>query len=389
MNHVEGLRNSLAADNHLATTLDIKNRNGQLWIKFAHLVVGAKDLRARFGTLTTPWQAPYDKNYTPPELKFVPYRLADLFDQRAIQVHDMAKAAGKKIALMWSGGIDSTAVLVSFLKNLPQADHENLVILLNTDSIIENFDFYQRFISNKLECIQLMDFDITNETLEKYMLLHGDPGDCVFGPTLPAFRHLVDDNRHNLPFKDNQHLIASFFDRDQSPNADPDFGKWYVNRVTQNLLEVAPENVTTITDWWWWHYFNLKWSTAVVRPFMHLRRDHKKAIDPKHHVDFARYTFFNTDEFQQWSYSNLKMHFQAVHQGRAGTKLEAKKYIYEFDKNKDYAEQKIKVASKSPDFEKRIVYSSPLYYDHNWVGYHTWEPGVSEAATELLENFKG
>lgn len=389
INHIEAIKNSLAVDNHLVTALDIKNRDGKFWAKFAHLVIGAKDLRARMGNFSTPWQATYDHHYPMPELKFVDYQLHDLFDKRAIEVFEFAKQQNKRIALMWSGGIDSTAVLVSFMKNLSESDLKIIDIVMSTESIVENFEFFKKYISGKFNYIQLLDFDMCNETLEKYILVHGDPGDAVFGPSLPAFRHLVKDNQHLLPFKDNQHLMASFFDRDQSINADPEFGSWYVNRITENLLEVAPENVKTIADWWWWHYVNFKWATAIVRPFMHLRKDYKKAIDRKHHADYARYSYFNTDEFIQWSYSNLQYHFEHVHKDRAGIKLEAKRYIFEFDHNRSYADHKIKVASKSPDFERRIVWISPMYYDHDWVGYHTWEPGVTESATELLESFKG
>jgi hypothetical protein len=389
MNHVEAIKKSLAVDNHLVSDFKLKNRSGQLWTKFAHLVIGAKDCRPRVGNLTTPWEAQYDKTYPMPELKYVDYRLHDLFDQRAFEVFEIAKSMNKRIAIMWSGGIDSTAVLVSFIKNLNDADLKLIDIVMSSESIIENFDFYKNHISNKFRCIQLLDFDMCNETLEKYILLHGDPGDAVFGPTLPAFRHLVADGRHNLPYKDNQPLIAEFFDRDQSIHSDPEFGNWYVNRITKNLIESGPENVKTISDWWWWHYMNFKWPTAIVRPFMHLRKDYKKPIDQKHHKDYAFYSYFNTDAFVQWSYTNLPYHFEHVNKGRAGVKLEAKKYIFEFDRNQAYADQKTKIASKSPDFERRIVWISPLYYDHNWVGYHAWEPGVTEAATELLESFQG
>lgn len=393
MNHVTGIRNSIAVDNHLVADFNthsrIQNIDGYYWSKFAHLVIGAKDLRARAGTFSTPWQAPVDDMYPMPELKFVDYRLCDLFDQRAIELNELAKKSNKKIALMWSGGIDSTSVLVSFLKNLSVADLENVEVVLSTESIIENFDFYKNFISSKLKCIHLSEFDMCNATLEKYMLLHGDPGDCVFGPTSTAFRHLFDTGRHNFPWQDNLHLISEFFDMDRSVNRELGFGKWYVDRASQNLREVNPENVTTVADWWWWHYFNFKWPTAIVRPFMHLRKNYKAPIDRKHRVDYADYTYFNTEAFQQWSYSNLKNHFKHIDQGKRGIKWEAKAYIFEFDKNEMYANEKIKIASKSPDFELRSLAVSPLYYDQDWIGYHPWEPGVKSAALGMLESFKG
>lgn len=389
MNHVEGIKNSIVVDNHLCLDLPIQNKLGKFWSKYANYVIGAKDSRARVGPDSTPWMAKNDPCYPMADLCYRDCRLKDLLDARATELFKLSQTSGKKIAVLWSGGIDSTTVLVSFLKNLSRADLDNIEIVMSSSSVIENFDFYRDHISGKIRCIQLLDFDISDSTLDQYMVLHGDPGDAIFGPSVSAFRHLIDGDRHLLPWKNHLDLITEFFDQNQSVNAVPGFGSWYVEFITENLRAVAPDNVRTIADWWWWNYMNFKWTTSILRPFIHMRHDFKNPIQRRHHNDFARYTYFNTDEFVQWSYSNLENHFREVSRDRGAVKLDAKQYIFDFDQNQKYRDRKVKVPSKSYDFEKRISWIPPLYYDQNWVGHYTWEPGVTESAIELLESFRG
>lgn len=389
MNHIHGIKNSIVVDNHLCLDMTIQNPTGKLWSKYANYVIGAKDSRARVGPDCTPWMAKNDSCYPMPDLCYINDRLSDLLDSRAIELFDLSRANGKKIAILWSGGIDSTTVLVSFLKNLSPADHDNIEVVMAASSVIENFDFYRDHISGKLRCTQLLDFNICDKTLEQYMVLHGDPGDAIFGPSVSAFRHLIDDDRHLLPWKNHLDLITEFFDRNQSVNAVPGFGKWYVDFITENLVSAGPEGVKSIADWWWWNYINFKWTTSILRPFLHMRHDFKQPIQRHHHEEFAKYTYFNTNQFTQWSYSNLENHFREVGRDRGAVKLAAKQYIFDFDHNQKYRDRKTKVPSKSYDFEKRISWTPPLYYDQDWIGYYTWEPGVTEAATELLESFQG
>ena len=390
MNHNEGLKNSILVDNDSVSNFyHILNPHGWSWSKITQLVPGSTDLRSRIGKFATPWEAPHDPLYQPPDLRYVDYDLFDIIDHRALEVFDIAKKNNKKIALLWSGGIDSTLVLTSFLKNLQTADFENIEIVLNSDSLFENFDFYRNFISNKFKTHHLLDFEINNDTLNRYIVLHGDPGDCIFGPSLLAFWHLAREGKHTLPWKDYRHLIISFFDDDESIHRVPRFGFWYVNKISKNLEEVKPDGVDTIADWWWWNYFNFKWTASIVRPFVRLRKDYSQPISRKHQEDFANYTFFNTDKFQLWSYSNLKNHFRDVQKGSSNIKQEAKKYIFEFDRNELYTNKKTKMAGRGLDFERRILRVSPMYYDQNWIGHFGWEPGAMESAKEMLESFKG
>ena len=56
---------------------------------------------------------------------------------------NQVKASGKKLAVMYSGGIDSTAIVCSLLKNCSEKDiKENVIVLLSDHSILENQNFH-------------------------------------------------------------------------------------------------------------------------------------------------------------------------------------------------------------------------------------------------------
>ena len=366
----------------------IQSRDGKMWCAATKLVFGAIDFRARIGRLSTPWAAPSQLEFRPPELTFIDDNITDLLDQRAAEIVTVAQQRSKTINVLWSGGIDSTAILVSLLKSLDHSDLEMLTVWMTYASLIENFDFYRDHLHGKVTCVNAAELDITQEFLDKNILLHGDPGDCVVGPTLGAFRPYIKDGSHLLSWRDRSDLIYAYFDRNQH-NVEG-FGQWYVERINQNLRELDIPNIDTITDWWWWHYFNHKWEFGVWRPLLHNRRDYTKPISLKHQREYAELQYFNSHRFQLWSYSNLKNHFRGIEKDINSYKWQFKDYIFEFDRNQNYRDTKPKVTSMALDFAHNRIggWRPPLWYDQEFRARWMWEPGVEEEIIELLEDFR-
>jgi hypothetical protein len=305
----------------------------------------------------------------------------------------IAKEENKQILVMWSGGIDSTLVLTALLKNSTPADLDNVRVILTLNSIIENYDFYKNHIEPKFKCINWLDIEITNELLEKNIVIHGDPADCLFGPSVAMYEKLIPTGEHLLPFKDNVGLIAKVIDSKNLHLAKefnvPEFGLWYAKKITNNLLEVAPDGVDTIADWWWWHYFNFKWQFSLVRPLM--RRRNKGAelvpLSDKNFMSYLNNSFFNTARFQQWSYSNLKNH---VGNDIKNHKLLAKQYIYDYDHNSVYLNVKTKVESV-PVYDQgaELKLRKPIVWSRRWVGYYDNHPELMQHCIRHLEMYKG
>lgn len=374
--HLENLQSSMMVKTPMFHgDTQVINPNGQHWDNIGRYVLGLHDVRPRLGTFTNPWNADSSKLFIMPAIRTVDDSLSDLLNQRACELLSLSARENRRIAIMWSGGIDSTCMLSSFIKNAHNLDQ--LVVYCNHNSIKENPEFYKNHILGKIECCDVADLDVTDELFKSYILLHGDPGDCIYGPSMPMYRELLPDQQHLLPWRDHKHLIVDGITRH---GASFEFSNWYVNKVSDNIEEVGIYNVNTIADWWWWHYYNLKWGFSILRPFYGLRKSRRPTLTAESLQSYIATTFYNTEYFQNWSHSNLhRLCYDPVQH-----KIDAKLYIFELDRNEQYLKNKRKVESLPVDL---IGY--PTYLDKNLKPYYLTDPGVKEALLELLEQYTG
>lgn len=386
IDHIKGIANSRMVANQQLIHVSVNSKYARLWQSFPKMIIGGIDLRARMGHITTPWTAPLSTEFKMPKLVYIQDRFCDIMDDRAKELVDIARHEDLGIYLMWSGGIDSTAILISLIKTLPSDDLDRLTIVLSSDSILENFEFFRKHVvPRKIRCMSLSDLKINNDFLAGNMLQHGDPGDCIVGPSLGTFKKFVPSGQHQARYIDNIHLIKDYF------TSNPEFGDWYVNKLTDNLESLNIDGIDSISDWWWWHYFNHKWGFSTWRPLVHNRTDYKEPLDRTLQSKFAQRVFFNTDRFQLWSYSNLKNHFKDIQKNISSYKWELKNYIFEFDQDREYLYNKPKLISRATDVHRVQIggHIPPIYYDQDFVGHYLWELGVEEATISLLESYQG
>ena len=369
--------------------LDIKNTNGRNWSQLGLALTSANDLKARIGTISTPWSRNSYNLFPVPKLKFINDQLCDIIDDRVNELFKIAKEQNKKIAIMWSGGIDSTTILSGFIKNLSTSDLENIVIFLSLSSINENVSFYKDYILNKIKFYSVHELHLTDDFLSNHILLTGDPADCLFGPIM--YQDLIETKGHYAPWKNNIKYIIDRINHDAVVRCkmyptlvpSPTFGKWWVDKVSNNLLEESPAAIDSISDWWWWYFFNFKFECNVLRPFYIFRDNFKYSISAESTNSYVKYAFFNTDRFQHWSYSNLKNHVPTLYKH----KFLAKKYIFELDHNQEYFENKTKTYSTPYGYHQSLDW--PVIFDENWIGHYIHDPGVTDKLTDLLETYKG
>jgi len=333
--------------------------DAQRYLRIPHILVGAVDIRARIGTFHNPWFAKPSLLFQPPRLEFIKDSLDDLVNQRTVELFKLAKDTKKHIIIMWSGGIDSTLILTSFLKNIPTADHEMITVALTLHSIADNPTFYFNFISNnkKIRVISATELEVTNDFLNKNIILHGDPGDGILGPSTGMYTKFSSSNQHLEPWK--KHLKA--IEEELEPTmqkfsfVQPGIGKWFTNIVVRTLEESGyADHVSTVADWYWWTYFNFKYSSMCTYPIYHTRL--KKDLEPLsiENIEFySKTVFYHTAKFQCWSYSNLK---ELVRDNVFKSyKLKAREYIYDFDKNFVYFSKKRKTSTTPPTIKKQKI----------------------------------
>jgi hypothetical protein len=374
------------------TTLEIRDilsKDAQNYLLIPFLLVGTRDFKARIGTFNDPWGSQISPLYSAPPLKFINDSLADLADQRAIELIKNAKDTNRNIIVMWSGGIDSTFVLTAILKNISEADQELITVLLTTHSISDNPDFYFKFLSQnkKIRIISAANFTIDNDLLDKNIILHGDPGDGIFGPSSGMYKFFSQNQTHLEPWRKHLKTIAQQFEPtiEKDMFVQPGIGVWFTNIITQTLEESGyADRVSTVADWYWWSYFNFKWAGVCTYPLHNgIRGKMHKGITEDNHKFYADNIFFHTPEFQHWSYSNLKeligVDVFKTH------KLEAREYIYEFDKNFQYFSRKRKTSAPPPN--NRQQKSSLTGHDHNWKPIYGDRPSEKYVMTTLLRKY--
>jgi len=379
----------------------INNKLGRYWLATSALIRGNDDPRARLGKFTNPWRnASTHIHCRVPQLKFISNTLSDLLDARALEINSIAKEKNKKIIILWSGGIDSTCILVSFLKNLSKEDLKNVSIGMNLLSVQENLNFFLNHILNKLNIIDLSTILISNKFLKNNIVVQGDPGDGIHYPGTWHFDHMIAQGTHLNNFMDHldDMAIGVNFNKEHATRGWPElegfckkylddgFGRWYIDKIKDNIIDCKVNDyITTVADFWWWHYFNIKWDHYTQCVLFNMRKDFTEALDPIEVEEYFKCTFYHTDTFQNWAWSNLKKLVGV--DAHKTLKLEARQYIFKYDKDQIYFDTKRKVPSPSmgavPQRKPYIV------FDKDYVGYSNTPNGVSyvNILKILLEKF--
>jgi len=363
--------------------------DAQNYLLIPQILVGTRDFKARIGKFNDPWGSKISPLYAMPTLKFINDSLEDIANKRAIELIKKAKDTNRNIVVMWSGGIDSTFALTAILKNISEADQELLTVSLTTHSISDNPEFYFKFLSNnkKLRVINASNFSVNNDFLEKNLLLHGDPGDGVFGPSSIMYKFFSENQIHLEPWRKHLKTITQQFEPtiEKDMFVQPGIGVWFSNIITRTLEESGyADHVSTVADWYWWTYFNFKWAGICTYPLHNgIEGKEHQGITEENHKFYADNIFFHTPEFQYWSYSNLKeligLDVFKTH------KLKAREYIYEFDKNFQYFSRKRKTSTPPPN--NKQLKSTLIAHDENFKPIYLNNPAKRFATTIVLQRY--
>lgn len=340
--------------------LDRYNAHKINWTAVYRQVFGVDDVRPRTGPFDMPW--PTRCRFTIPDLD-QPFGmdLADVCAARANDIHLAAVRDDKRIVIMWSGGIDSTLVCASFIKNLSATDLQRVIICTTLAAIDENPWFYHSQIQGRFDMMHWQDLQLNDTFFQANILLHGDPGDCIFGPSTLKFRRLWQDSQYLKTWRDN---LAILYDLYADPQV-PTFARWWVDKICANLDHAQQRglagNVRTISDWHWWNYFNLRWQGSIMRPFVRNKGEPASTISQQNIQNYADMTFFADWRWQVWSYQNLA---RLIGPNIGHHKSLAKKYIWELDRNDHYRDTKMKTISQVWHVHRpQVVSRDAVHYD--------------------------
>eukprot|EP01060_Flectonema_neradi_P038814 TRINITY_DN8274_c0_g1_i3.p1 TRINITY_DN8274_c0_g1~~TRINITY_DN8274_c0_g1_i3.p1 ORF type:complete len:666 (+),score=63.68 TRINITY_DN8274_c0_g1_i3:46-2043(+) len=298
----------------------------------------------------------YDPNFSKVEM-------SDLLNRRAREVLNRLKSDDRKICILWSGGIDSTAVTISFLKMVKEMETPCVLYVgITSVAVAEYPDFYsqhlQKYAADGIVTFLQIDEEVPLSTqldLERFIYVTGECGDQLFGSDIMAnafseeelarqFSFSAPPNpsprfEYNIAYRHKEGLDApweeTFLESLVASGLEKDREGW--KKWIAPHLEKCPIKVKTTFDLLWWLNITLKWQHVVLRIFNFRKVLSQRDLDSVVH-------FFNTDYFQQWSFAN---HDKKLPDKKKWStyKHPLKKYIFDYTKDEDYYKNKLKCGS--------------------------------------------
>jgi hypothetical protein len=232
----------------------------------------------------------------------------------------------------WSGGIDSTAMIVAILRNLCAADRDNVTVVMNEFSYWENPNFYKNHVLGNFKCVSPYHYDNHIAHSESHYRFNGNPADLLWGAAraLEALHQGIDISapwRHsNAQWQQlKEHRLGT------------DAARWLDRMMAQNIDSVPEHDVTTIRDWYWWLNFNFKWLGKLVYNLANDQQDQAKSF-----LD-TNIAWYANRAFQAWSMVHGR--FSLADTNIENYKKQAKDYILSWDHDPYYRKFKLKFQS--------------------------------------------
>ena len=269
---------------------------------------------------------------------------AEITDQRCQQL--ISKHNDKPWLVLWSGGIDSTMMLTSILKNFNKEELKQVHVALNRVSVYENPRFYYNHIVPNFHQLDSTTLMVDADLLNQYYVITGEPADQLYTAGLTVQRMMLNnfsDLDRNV-FTDPDRLLNQL-----AKDLDQGFATWFYEMVIENIQSTNIP-IETYADFNWWFGFNLNWIPAKIR---NLRFLPSKTVQ-EHELFLKNFVlWFDTYDYQLWA-MQLENRRNGVKSGKhiGQYKLPLKQYIFEFDRDDYYFNFKFKNSSNGRHLSK-------------------------------------
>jgi hypothetical protein len=316
-----------------------------------------------------------------PKLTTSFYNFSDVVDDVASTYCQEIAATGKQAYLLWSGGIDSTSIVVAFLRNASSDVLRQTKILCTQNSIDENSYFYHRFIEPNFVVEDTYSFKITSDNYDKIICFDGELGDqCFYGHNYVYQLAMTDRfDLLNSPWKDNlEHCII------KNPKFMPasDSTVNFAMDLMVESIESAPIEIDTLYSFLWWTQYEFKWDENNLRKL----NFYTSGISSKETEYFYKHglrRLYSEDKMQIWSMLTLPQRHATL---QLDIKYDAKQYIYQHDKNDFYFAHKQKSNSGMNWVVDQFDHGyHTLAVDENWKTYLLTSAADRSTIAEILQ----
>ena len=265
----------------------------------------------------------------------------EITDQLAIKLLEFARQKNKKIFVSWSGGIDSSLVLVALLKWANAEDMGRLVVATKKSAVWENGYLFDLVVKKS---IILIDYDraimyLLPDNADGFIFVNGEPADqLLIGIDGSTELALQDQTYTKISWKETVHL-KSYLSRYVN---DVDLMQWMIDKVQSNI-ENHSTPVTSCYDFVWWICFNYVFSSSSTAEYaLIFKRWSKLSFDIWHQNHYA---WFADALYQKWAMANCGQTKILFGPNQNQWKWPAKKYMFDYTKDYYYLNYKTKVGS--------------------------------------------
>jgi len=252
-------------------------------------------------------------------------------DQRCLDI--WTRVGHRPWTVAWSGGIDSTAIVVSLLRNLRRDQLDQISIACNTASIYEYAWFYHHYIRPNFRTVPAYSI-LEPETVQGCVVINGNPADQMFpsGGILAMIQSGIDVDQNMFTYPDA--LIRYVADRTTDRAA-----KWLYDRVVASI-RAQDLDLHTYSDMFWWAQFNFNWTGMLIKL---AKKPWLDQGNLRPYLDTV-VNWFDTPDYQRWAWQcrgrNIARHLGAYKQS-------IKDYIFDYTQDQYYWKFKTKTGSSS------------------------------------------
>lgn len=326
------------------------------WFKLSTQKLWPPHTTSRVNKLDTPWDlaptvCPIPK-ITHNELNF-----NKVFESIAEDFCRKAESTGRTPYVCWSGGVDSTSILVGILRVASPEFLKKLIVLHNDRSVVENAYFYYTYIDKKLKTGDIDLFNITPDNYDKILIADGEAGNQCMGHN--SVQKLLYNQRFDLlnrPWRDIKNLSELLIGSN-------DFN---IQMIKESIVH-SPVPIVTGYDFLWWVNFNFKFDDVLLRK---IHSYTKNLITPEQTKDFynnSLYRFYAHPDMQIWSMLTTDIRRESL---PITPKYFPKKYIYDFDQNEFWFYNKKEEGSNTDVmFNMAPTLTTVFAIDANWRKY--------------------
>ncbi len=259
---------------------------------------------------------------------------------RATEIVDLARRLQTNIVVFYSGGVDSTAVLCALIEVAGiKLAREIITVLMTEHSIEENATFYHNTIESNFNVVDATTYhlEICKKQYFNSIFVTGEPAGALFGG-----RELA----NVVKFAGDSSVVSNCNWKDHVAMFHPDSAQQQF-MITEMIKSSTAANfqINDIYDFHWWYTVNYRWIGQIFNILLTCRHFVKQHPYGTQYWNEHFISFFDTDDFLLWSYSNKDILIKSI---VANTdqyyKRQLKEFIYSCNRDKDYLDTKGKEA---------------------------------------------